>query len=61
MREVFAENLEVGMVVKTWFGNHTITEIKPYTGPFDFVLNILVLSGKTSMSNEQGAVYKVFN
>jgi hypothetical protein len=59
MTKVNAENVKVGMGVKTWFGTHTITNIISYNGPFDFVLNILVFSNGSRMSNEKHARYEI--
>ncbi|MCM3272614.1 hypothetical protein [Paenibacillus elgii] len=56
--EVAAEDVKAGMGLKTWFGTHTVIRISPYTGPFDFVLNILEFSNGTKMSNEKNAMYK---
>lgn len=59
MKRVYAENIKVGMGVKTWFGTHTVINILPYIGPHDFVLNILEFSNGSKMSNERNAVYEV--
>ncbi|MFM0562161.1 hypothetical protein [Paraburkholderia sediminicola] len=29
-----------GDVLRTWFGNQTILEMRPYTGPFEFICSI---------------------
>ena len=51
MTKVKAENLAVGMVVKTWFGTWAIAEILAYTGPFAFVVGVLRFHGtKSKMS-----------
>lgn len=34
------DELVRGDTVRTWFGNHTILEMRPYTGPFEFVFAI---------------------
>jgi len=55
---VKAEDLKVGMGLRTWLGTHTIIGLFPYVGPFDFVLNIIAFSNGMSMSNVKGAVYE---
>lgn len=59
--KITAEGIKIGMGIKTWFGLHTVVAIEPYTGPFDFVLNILVFSNGSKMSNEKGAMYDIWN
>ncbi len=61
MNNISAENVKIGMGLKTWFGIHTVVDIKPYNGAFDFILNILVFSNGTEMSNESHAVYETTN
>lgn len=58
MKNLSAKDVKVGMGLKTWFGTHTVVKILPYTGPFDFVLNILVFSNGAKMSNESNAMYE---
>lgn len=57
--KIKAENVQVGMGIKTWFGTHTVAKIVPYIGNFDFILNILVFSNGTEMSNERYAMYEI--
>lgn len=57
--KIDAADVKVGMGLKMWFGSHTVSKIIPYIGPFDFVLNILVFSNGTKMSNEENATYEV--
>ena len=38
--KVNSEDIKPGMVINTWFGTQLITEIKQYTGPFNFIRNI---------------------
>jgi hypothetical protein len=59
MAQVNAEDVKEGMGIKTWFGTHTVSKIIPYNGPFDFVLNILVFSNGSKMSNEKNSVYEL--
>ncbi len=62
MTEVKAQNVKVGMGLKTWFGTHTVVRIDPYEGPFkDFSLNILVFSNGTRMTNVKNHIYKVMS
>lgn len=57
MDKVKAENVKIGMGLKTWFGTHTVINIEPYKGTFDFILNTLVFSNGTRMSNEKCVTY----
>ena len=59
MARVSGENVKVGMGLKTWFGSHTVINILPYNGPFDFVLNILVFSNGSKMSNTKNSRYNL--
>lgn len=59
-RRVPAAELKAGDVVETWFGNHPILRIRPYNGPFDFVIGIAVFPN-TEMSIEGNQVYDVLN
>ena len=54
-----SEDVKVGMGIKTWFGTHTVAKIIPYNGPFDFVLNILVFSNGSKMSNTKNSSYNL--
>lgn len=58
-KQVSAEELKVGIGLKTWFGKHTIVELKKYNGPFDFVLCIAKFSNGTEMSIEKGQMYEL--
>ena len=60
-KKIASENIKIGVGIKTWLGLHTVVGIEPYTGPFDFVLNILVFSNGSKMSNEKGAMYDMWN
>lgn len=59
MAQVAAEDVTVGMGLKTWLGTHTVVRIEPYTGSFDFIINILVFSNGSRMSNEMNAMYEL--
>lgn len=61
MNKVDSAELEVGMGVKTWFGTHTIIDIEPYVGPFDFIIGILVFSNGTKMSIEKDRTLDVLD
>jgi hypothetical protein len=57
--KINAQDVKVGMGLKTWFGKHTVVNIIPYIGPFDFVLNILVFSNGSKMSNTINSQYEL--
>ncbi|USX11014.1 hypothetical protein [Paraburkholderia fungorum] len=50
--------LKRGEVLRTWFGNQTILEILPYSGPFDFIYGVAKLPD-TEMSIDRGGLYEV--
>lgn len=60
MERIKAENVRVGMGLRTYLGTHTVVNIEPYVGPFDFVLNILVFSNGSKMSNTTNDIYDLF-
>jgi hypothetical protein len=59
MEKVKAENVKVGLGLKLWFGKHTVVRILPYTGPFDFIINIMEFSNGSKMSNEKNSTYEL--
>lgn len=54
---ITAQEVKVGMVLKTWFGTHTVIKIEPYTGKYDFCINVIAFSNGTEMANERYAMY----
>lgn len=59
MNTVSSENIKIGMGLNMWFGKHTIAGIYPYTGPLDFVINVIHFSNGTVMSNCAGQNYEL--
>jgi hypothetical protein len=47
-----------GNVLRTWFGNQTILEMRPYTGPFGFICGIARFPA-TEMSIVRENLYEV--
>jgi hypothetical protein len=55
------QDLTPGMVLRTWFGNHQLKRIDPYSGPHDFVYGIAVFVGIPSqMSLETNLKVEVY-
>jgi len=50
--------LASGDTVTTWYGNHAILEILPYTGPFDFLCGIARFA-VAEMTIERNGLYEV--
>lgn len=50
--------LKRGDVLRTWFGNQTILEMLPYSGPFDFICGVAKLP-HADMSIDRGGLYEV--
>ncbi|MFL9860019.1 hypothetical protein PQR72_30515 [Paraburkholderia madseniana] len=50
--------LKRGDVLRTWFGNQTILEMLPYSGPFDFICGVAKLPD-AEMSINRGGLYEV--
>lgn len=59
METIKADDVKPGVGLNTWFGKHTVVALLPYTGPFDFILNIMRFSNGTEMSNEANAIYEI--
>lgn len=55
---VLAEDVEKGMVLKTWMGSLLVVDIKEYIGNLDFVLNIIEFSNGSQMSNTVNCRYQ---
>jgi hypothetical protein len=52
--------LKRGDVLRTWFGNQTILEMLPYSGPFDFICGVAKARlPDADMSIDRGALYEV--
>jgi hypothetical protein len=59
--QIKPQDLKPGMVLKTWFGSHTLKRIDPYNGPFDFVYGVAVFVGIPSqMSLETNGRVEVY-
>ena len=50
--------LVTGDVVRTWFGNHMILEMRPYTGPLEFLSGIACFPS-AEMSIARNGLYEV--
>ncbi|MDR6449635.1 hypothetical protein J2794_005773 [Paraburkholderia terricola] len=46
-------DLKRGDMLRTWFGNQTILELLPYSGPFDFICGVAKLPD-AEMSIDRG-------
>lgn len=53
-----AEDIKVGTGLQTWFGTHSVIALKPYNGPFDFILCIARFSNGSEMSLIRGDEYE---
>jgi hypothetical protein len=60
MRIVYRRGAELvsGDVLRAWFGNQTILETLPYTGPFEFICSIARFPA-TEMSIVRAELYEV--
>ena len=57
MERIEAEKIKRNDTLYLWFGKKLVSNIVPYDGTIDFILNVIVFSDGTKMSNEKGAVY----
>ena len=51
-------DLKRGDVLRTWFGNQTILDMLPYSGPFDFICGVAQLPD-AEMSIVRSELYEV--
>lgn len=59
MKTVKAHEVVIGQVLETWFGKQIVVDLLPYTGPHDFVINVIRFSSGAYISNIGTAVYSV--
>ncbi|RKE23737.1 hypothetical protein B0G76_8417 [Paraburkholderia sp. BL23I1N1] len=50
--------LASGDVLRTWYGDHTILDVLPYTGPFDFPCGIAHMPC-ADMTIDRNGLYEV--
>lgn len=54
-----ARDIKIGMYLKLWFGTHQLVKIRPYVGPFSFVMGIMLFANGTEMSMCDTDMYEV--
>jgi hypothetical protein len=59
MDTVQAEDIKEDMLLKMWFGTHSVLRIDPYTGSDDAILNIIVFSNGYTLRNFRSNVYRL--